>query len=160
MFEKCLILMCGCPGSGKTTFAQSIMNDVTQYPVHYVSRDSIRFSLLKDCDAYFSKEDLVFEKWIAAIQEFLDSPEDCYIIADATHLTERSRTKTLDALKLPENIKIIPIVMTTPLEECKRRNEKRDGRALVPTRSVEQMFNKFHYPTRDEKYPYWEILKV
>lgn len=38
-----LYIMCGCPGSGKTTYAKKyLINDNTVY----VSRDDIRFSLL------------------------------------------------------------------------------------------------------------------
>ena len=47
-----LVLMCGAPGSGKTTIAKKLMcnNDL------YISRDEIRYSMISDEDEYFSKE--------------------------------------------------------------------------------------------------------
>ena len=57
-----LIMMCGIPGSGKSTWIQNckgfIGNDVV-----VVSRDAIRFSMLKEGEDYFgitSLEDVLF----------------------------------------------------------------------------------------------------
>ena len=47
-----LYVMCGVPGCGKSTWCK---NNVPEDAV-YVSRDEVRFSMLKPTDAYFSKE--------------------------------------------------------------------------------------------------------
>ena len=51
-----LVLMCGAPGSGKTTIAKKLMcnNDL------YISRDEIRYSMISNEYEYFSKEKEVF----------------------------------------------------------------------------------------------------
>ena len=60
-----LYIMCGVPGSGKSTWAREHLtdNDV------YVSRDDIRFSFLKEGDDYFSKEDMVWDTIVKSINE-------------------------------------------------------------------------------------------
>ena len=60
-----LYLMCGIPGSGKSTYAKT--NKDLKY-CKYISRDDIRYSLLKDEDDYFSKEKQVFRTFIAQIK--------------------------------------------------------------------------------------------
>lgn len=62
-----LVLMCGAPGSGKTTIAKKLMcnNDL------YISRDEIRYSMISDEDEYFSKEKEVFNEYIKQIDEAL-----------------------------------------------------------------------------------------
>ena len=160
MFDKILILMCGTPGGGKTTWANGIRKDTNEYPIYHISRDVVRFSMLENNDEYFSKEDVVFAEWIRQIQVHLDSPESCYIIADATHLNEHSRNKTLDALMLPDNVKILPVVVNPDLKTCLERNEQRTGRSRVPRSALKRMYFSFEAPTEQEKYKYWSILFV
>ena len=53
---KTLYIMCGAPASGKTWFAKhNLCNGPGWY---YVSRDEVRFSLLKDDEDYFSREEI------------------------------------------------------------------------------------------------------
>ena len=158
---KCLILMCGPSGGGKSTWAKKIMVDQQEKhnkPVYYISRDEVRFSMLAEGEPYFSKEDEVFAEWIRRIQTFLDSDEDCYIIADATHLSERSRNKTLDALTLPDDINILPVSVYPGVQKCLERNDKRSGRAFVPRSVIRRMCATYEAPTSDEKYHYYSIL--
>ena len=93
-----LIVMCGCPGLGKTHWAQSHKDAIENCKI--VSRDDIRFSIVKENEPYFSHEDEVWEKFITEIQEGLDNNEN--VIADATHLNERSRFKLFNALNLKD----------------------------------------------------------
>ena len=154
--SKCLILMCGPSGAGKSTWAKKIEEQIK--PVHYVSRDEVRFSMVSEEEEYFSKEEEVFKEWIRRIQNFLDTDENCYIIADATHLSERSRNKTLDALNIPDNTNIIPVSVYPGVQKCLDRNEMRSGRARVPRSVIRRMCMSYEAPTSDEKYPYCSIL--
>lgn len=160
--SKCLILMCGPSGAGKTTWAKKIIETFTEKnkKIYYVSRDEIRFSMIEDDDEYFQKEDEVFTEWIRQIQAYLDNDEECYIIADATHLSERSRNKTLDALRLSEDTKILPVSAYPGIEKCLTRNDNRSGRSFVPRSVIRRMCMNYEAPTNDEKYKYNDILFV
>lgn len=151
--------MCGVPGSGKTTWARNILNDAGELPIYYVSRDEIRFSLLENEDEYFAKENEVFSEWIHTLQSYLNKNEDCYIIADATHLNERSRNKTLDRLILNDT-KILIAVANPGIQECLRRNDLRKGRQRVPHSALRRMYATFEMPTMQEKYKYESILMI
>ena len=158
---KGLILMCGPSGGGKSTWVHDcLIANKGEIPIYHISRDGVRFAMLADNDDYFAKEDEVFKEWIRQIQEHLDSDEDCYIVADATHLNERSRNKTLNALKLPEKVDIIAVNVNPPLNICLARNEQRTGRALVPRSVIKRMYFSYEAPHNKEKYHYHQILTV
>ena len=81
-------IMCGVPGSGKSTWLKD------KKDVLVISRDAIRFQLVKENEEYFSKEKQVFKTFIKTIQDALDSnttPHAIYI--DATHITKKSRVR-------------------------------------------------------------------
>lgn len=139
-----LYVMCGAPGSGKSTWAKR------HFPEHYyVSRDEIRFKLLQPGDDYFAHEHEVYDKFIAGIKLGLSFGDT---IADATHLNLGSRRKLYNALSQEINFpyEIYWVFMDTPLAVCLKRNEQREGRAKVPERSITEMFGKMNIPTIGE----------
>ena len=62
--EKTLIMLCGCPGSGKSTWTQQYKENKK---VVIISRDEIRFRLVSEKEEYFSKETQVFNIFISEI---------------------------------------------------------------------------------------------
>ena len=70
---------------------------------------------------------------------------DVYI--DATHLTEKSRAKVINALPT-SNYDIITVFFNVPLEVCIARNEKRTGRAYVPPQTIRRMYASFEKDTQ------------
>ena len=149
--KKNLFLMTGVPGAGKSSWLE---NNFVEDRDYIISRDAIRFSMLKDSDKYFAKEDEVFDTFVKYIQESLDNPkvpENIY--CDATHITEGSRNKLLDALDL-SNVKNITCIVVHPsLDKTLERNEQRTGRAYVPRGVVRRMYYQFERPENDTKYP-------
>lgn len=140
-----LYVMCGCPGSGKSTYAKNMFPNA-----RYISRDEIRFGLVEENEDYFSKENEVFKKFIEEINFGLNKNED--VVADATHLNTKSRIKLFSNLNIDkEKTEVHVIVMRTPLIECLRRNEKRKGtRSYVPVDVIKMMYNNFRKPNFNE----------
>lgn len=135
-----LFLVMGIPGAGKSTYIKKVMgeNDL------YVSRDEIRFSLVAENEEYFSKEDEVFNQFVATIDEGLK--ENLTVWADATHLNEKARLKLLNALS--ETPDILDVVwIKTDLEIALRQNDLRQGtRAFVPHSVIRRMYAQMRKP--------------
>lgn len=136
-----LYLTCGIPGSGKTTF---VRNHIFSDTAIHVSRDEIRFSILKENESYFSREKEVFIEFARQINEGLKNGKS--VFADATHLTENSRIKLLYHIK--EHYDEVHIIwMKTPLEVAIAQNELRAGtRAYVPQNTIRNMYSSFQPP--------------
>ena len=150
-----LYLMCGVPGCGKSTWINKhkIESDIV------ISRDVVRFSLIKEHEDYFSKEDLVFATFIDQINEAIDNKANT-IFVDATHLNETSRNKVLDRLHLSDEVKVIPVFIKEKLETCLYRNSLREGRSNVPEKAIIRMYNSLHAPSFNEKHYYSSIIIV
>jgi predicted kinase len=114
----------------------------------WASRDAMRFSMVKDNEKYFCREDEVYNAWIAQICEALSNPmiEDIYI--DATHLNDRSREKTLSRLPKENIKKITNVVFLVPIETCLERNAQRTGREVVPEDAIRNMHKSFKMPKK------------
>ena len=138
-----LIMMVGIPGSGKSTW---VKNNKSETDV-VVSRDAIRFSLLKHDDDYFAHENEVFTKFIHQIRDALVC--DKTVIADATHLSRASRAKVLNNVaKLADEIEAVWI--NTPIETAFAQNDMRDGRAWVKHGIIRRMHFSMEAPTAEE----------
>ena len=143
-----LILTCGVPGAGKSTWAhvyaeQDFGNRIV------VSRDSIRFAMVSEDEEYFSKEKAVFREFVAQIKEGLRREYD--VIADATHLNPTSRLKLIRALNLPYSVNVEVAVIMSDLDTCLKQNELRKGtRSYVPEGVIRNMHDTFVTPEYDE----------
>lgn len=152
---RVLIIMSGVSGSGKSYCAQEIIpvmirnntivkNSECAY-YSYVSRDSIRFSLLDEKDSYFAKEDEVYKEFIESIIypiTYYDQREDIYVVADATHMNKYSRKKLYDNVKGWFDSYIV-VNVETPLEVCLERNAERKGRFKVPEHTIRKMYRDY-----------------
>lgn len=156
MRTKNLIIMVGAPGSGKSTYIRNHMSLIAGIAgtTTYVSRDEIRFSLLKDNEPYFSKEKETWKIFLEKIKMALHSYDNVFV--DATHLSVASRTKLINGLKNKEvdfsNIFVYALVMDVCLAKCLEQNENRAGRAYVPQDAIKNMFAEFQNPTFEEEY--------
>ena len=137
--------MSGLPGSGKSTWVKKQLNNKGGF---WASRDAMRFSMVREDEPYFERENEVFNAWIAQICEALSNPmiEDIYI--DATHLNDRSREKTLSRLPKENINKITNVVFLVPIETCLERNAQRTGREVVPEDAIRNMQKSFKMPKK------------
>jgi len=149
--------MCGIPGSGKSTWIQQHKNYFNERQA-IISRDDVRFSMIKEGDEYFSREKEVFNEFIRQIKVSLEENFDT--IVDATHISVGSRSKLLRALgNSLKDIEINAIVIKVPLETALERNNKREGLSLVPETAIRNMYSQFTIPTFDEGFTNIWIVK-
>ena len=145
-----LRILCGAPGSGKSTWAKEEARrlDADCWSTAIISRDKIRFRLLDEnpTDDYFAYEKQVFKEFVDEINECLYLGID-YIFADATHISYNSRAKLLRQLKIDPDITIRFDVFDLPLEVVLYRNSLREGRECVPVNAVKSMVAAFKAPT-------------
>lgn len=148
-----LYILCGIPGSGKSTWAEGFLMDAI-----HISRDDIRFSILENEEEYFSHETEVYKEFIYEIAQTLMHGYD--VIADATHINKDSRSKLIKAIdKYYTNYQIVYVVFTTSPAVCKHRNAAREGRAQVPPVAIQTMYDRFSEPTLNEDSRAIEIMK-
>lgn len=146
-----LYVLCGAPGSGKSTFAKEIFpHYFPDRPYKIISRDEIRFSLLKDGEEYFSHEDEVYQILWNSINQALKEGFD--VISDQTSLTSNSRTFLLQHISGYEEA--IAIEIKTPLQMCLDRNNQRVGKTFVPPNAIKNMYYSYKSPTISEGFSY------
>lgn len=136
-----LFVLCGIPGSGKSTFARKYL----ARNMYYVSRDEVRYSIIKDDEQYFSQEKKVFNQFVSEVAMNLASGDT---IADATHISKASRRKLISALdRTGIQYDIIFITFPTDVNQCIERNKLRTGRAHVPDDAIYRMNKNLEWPT-------------
>ena len=152
--QKIVYVVCGIPGSGKSTWINK--NYIWDYDF-LISRDAIRFNLLKDGEDYFSKENEVKKEFYKAIYEATHSNNGTGIVfIDATHLTPNTRKLTLN--QVASDAKIIAVDFNINLLTAISRNAQRTGRALVPEHAIRRMYGQYVTPRIGEGFDeIWHI---
>lgn len=123
-----LYLFCGSPGSGKTTISKQMAE---QYNAERISFDERH---------YIRHTDMI----PPIIEALIDGKN---VVADSVFSHVKQRTAILDAVKDIPCRKVL-VYMTTPLDECLRRNANRKNR--LPDFVVESFYNSFEPPTLAE----------
>ena len=152
MGKKKVYLMCGPAGGGKSTW---IREHATPGVSAHISRDRIRFNMVKEDEYYFSREDEVYMEFVRQICRALSYEtkwvDEIYI--DATHLTKKSREKLvveLDSFCIDYDL--IAVIIKPELEKCIEQNAQRSGREFVPETVIKNMYKSFQHPLNDDLY--------
>lgn len=140
-----LFLICGIPGSGKSTFLSQYVKKPTSI---VISRDKIRFSLLKEGEDYFLHEPIVEQMFYSGISKALQLGYD--VFADQSSISVSARKKLLNKVFGYSEVNIIWI--DTPKSICIERDSHREGRAKVGPQVINNMFSHFSPPTFQEKF--------
>ena len=151
-----IYIVCGIAGIGKSTYINNIKNDNDIV----ISRDAIRFSLLKEGEDYFSKEEQVLAIFFKTIRkETAKDDNTAYnIYIDATHLTKKARRKVINNISNKNKDKVACIYFDPDLNRAIAQNNNRTGRALVPIKAIKDQLKYFEIPTKDEGF--CEIINV
>lgn len=136
-YENKLIVLCGIPASGKTTYAHN--TEESEDNIIVVSRDKIRLEMLSENGGYFDKEKQVYKRYVYEISEYLSQGKT--VIADATQVTVKSRKKLFKSLKnidkeLFDNIEKVAVNFNADIDDCIKRNREREGLHKVPSKVI------------------------
>ena len=149
-----LIVLMGVSAAGKTTLAKYIKDNHEDCVI--ISRDSIRFAMLQEGDDYFKYEKQVEKNYYEAISRATHINK--YVIADATHITLKSRNRLFANIDIPSDTRIIGIYIETSLSTAIKQNNARTGRARVPEDVIKRMFKQKVSPRENE--PFDEVIFI
>ena len=144
-----LIVLCGLPGSGKSTYAKYLTESG---PFECVSTDQIRKDLYGNESIQGNGEE-VFNTAFTFLQGYGLANINC--IFDATNTTPRARKKVVQKCRQYYDL-IICKYMDTPLDVCLHRNSQRER--VVPKEVILRMANQFTMPSREEGFDYVETI--
>lgn len=145
-----VIMLVGIAGSGKSTWAtnyeKSLMED--GWTTAIISRDDVRFSMLKDGEDYFAHEKEVFEEFIRQINECIALGIN-YVFIDATHINEASRKKVLNQLVVDPKTQLSFVEIRCDVDVALERNRQREGLRKVPDSAIIDMKKRSTSPDND-----------
>ena len=142
------IMLVGLPASGKSTYAQELAKE---YNSTVFSSDALRAELWGD-ESIQGDNTKLFTELHRRIKDCLREGNSATY--DATNINYKQRMAFLAELK---NIPCFKrcIVMTTPYEECLKRNAQRERK--VPVHVIERMYRQFDIPWYHEG---WDDIEV
>ena len=145
-----LIMMCGLPGSGKTTYAKLLA--ANRGDAIHLSSDAIRKELYGDesvqgnSDEVFS---LMHDRMLNALNRGVD------VVYDTTNITRKSRKLTLDLC--PTFVRKECCVVWDDIEECIQKDSQRDR--TVGKEVIDRMAKAFQAPYYDEGFEYVAVIQ-
>lgn len=135
-----LIILCGIPGSGKTTYAEKY---IEEHNAIHVSSDRIRAELFGD-ESTQGDNDKVFSLMQSRAIEALNNGQS--VVYDATSVTRKDRSYIIALC--PKFVKIECHIVWAPIETCIERDATRErtvGKAVI-----DKMLKRFQAPYYDE----------
>ena len=139
-------MLVGVPGSGKTSYAESIIDENT---VH-LSSDAIRKEIYGDenCQEDHNRVfHIMHERTLYALKNGYN------VIYDATNISRKSRRSILD--KLPTYVIKNCIIVWVPVEHCIIRDSERDR--TVGKEVIMSVLKRFEAPFYDEGFDSIEV---
>lgn len=144
-------MLIGLPGSGKTTFARSLLQNDEGW-VHLASDGITQRNHLPGQSI---DNQNTFEEMYRETACHLESGNN--VIYDATNLASKRRKSVLNRIGKfqPETE---AIVFLTPYKVLKSRNSRRQDAERVPDPIMERYIRAFQFPRKDEKFDCIRIL--
>ena len=143
-----LVLLCGIPGSGKTTYAQ---NYIKEHDAVHFSSDLIRKELYGDESIQGNPND-VFSLMQKRALDALNNGQS--VVYDATNITRKDRANIIAAC--PKFVQIEAHVIFAPIDVCIERDAARDR--TVGKSVIDKMLKRFQPPFYDEGFDDIQII--
>lgn len=149
--EPLFIMLCGLPGSGKSTYASNLKTAEPLMDYQILSSDAIRAEICGDENSQ-DKNGEVFTILHQRVKDNLR--EGKHVIYDATNINSKRRKAFLDELKNIPCRKECYII-ATPYELCLSMNQKRERN--VPESVIKRMYMNWETPYYFEG---WDNIKI
>lgn len=143
-----LIILCGIPGSGKTTYAQEY---IKKYGGLHLSSDLIRKELYGDESTQGNPSEVFALMQNRAIEALNNGMTVLY---DATNITRKDRSNIISAC--PKFVKIEAHVIWSTIETCIERDAARNR--TVGTAVIDKMLKRFQPPFYDEGFDEIKVI--
>lgn len=143
-----VIMLCGLPASGKSTYAKEIAE---QEKANLHSSDNMRKLLFGD-ENVNDKNDEVFNMLHKQIK--LDLIDNKNVVYDATNINYKRRKGFLEELNKIDCEKIC-VLIATPYEKCLEQNKLRERQ--VPEEVIKNMYLNFYIP---QYYEGWDKIEI
>jgi predicted kinase len=129
------MILRGIPACGKSTFAKNLL---AKEPARWkrINRDDLR-TMLDDGVFDRNREEFIRSVEHQLIQSAFRAGYD--VIVDNTTLVPQTLKKLHQVAQEFGDVKVIEYCFNVDVEECIKRNEKREGRARVPEKVIRDM---------------------
>ena len=154
MFIPELVMLCGIPCSGKSTYVNKLLtyeyweNAVVLSTDNYIEEQAKRLGMTYN-EVF---QDCIDEATRQLEMSFVRAKEEGKrIIYDQTNLSIKTRKKKL--IKVPSIYKRTVVWFQVELEEALKRNETREGK-FIPESILKRMYHQFEVPTLEEGFDF------
>lgn len=152
-----LIMMIGISGSGKSTIARTIAEQLGEDKTIILSSDELRKELFSDVNDQNHNE-IVFKTIQKRTFSFISKKNNGTVIIDATNLSLKDRSWIFNSWKKEYDCNKIACVIPTPFKKCKEQNKDRER--IVPEYVLDRQIRKFDIPFYEEgwdKILIWDV---
>ena len=154
MFIPELVMLCGIPCSGKSTYVNKLLtyeyweNSIILSTDNYIEEQAKRLGMTYN-EVF---QDCIDEATRQLEMSFVRAKEEGKrIIWDQTNLSIKTRKKKL--IKVPSIYKRTVVWFRVDLEEALKRNGTREGK-LIPESILKRMYHQFEVPTLEEGFDF------
>ena len=152
-------IMVGLPGSGKSTYVET---ELAGFKHDLVSSDAYIEAKAKEEGKTYGE---VFQKYVKDATKNLKNTLDKAIaakhniICDQTHMSRKARKEKIDKL---QGYEIIAVTFEIPLDELKRRRDKRVNETgkTVPQHIMDSMATSYQPPEYSEGFDEIIVIKA
>ena len=154
MYIPELVMLCGIPCSGKSTYVNKLLtyeyweNSIILSTDNYIEEQAKRLGMTYN-EVF---QDCIDEATRQLEMSFVRAKEEGKrIIWDQTNLSIKTRKKKLT--KVPSIYKRTVVWFQVDLEEALKRNETREGK-FIPESILKRMYHQFEVPTLEEGFDF------